>query len=104
MLRLPRVSQDDDKGIWTVPCMWQCVLPGVPSVAKHQVGDAPEQSLMAPLHPQLLSPVNWGRVAVTALQLSRSNRQEKHLVPVRRKNQNNTLPAEFMMRQLIIPI
>lgn len=104
MLRLPRVSQDDDKGIWTVPCMWQCVLPRVPSVAKHQVGDAPEQSLMAPLHPQLLSPVNWGRVAVTALQLSRSNRQEKHLVPVRRKNQNNTLPAEFMMRQLIIPI
>lgn len=83
--------------------MWQCVLPGAP-VAKHQVGDAPEQSLIAPLHPQLLPPVIWGRVAVTTLQLSTSNHLEKHLVPARRKNQNNTFPAEFMIRQLIIPI
>lgn len=36
--------------------MWQSVLLGAPSVAKHQVGDAPEQSLIAHLHPHAPSP------------------------------------------------
>lgn len=80
--------------------MWQRVVSRAGSLPKLEI----RSSLIPPLSPQLFSLVTWGRVAVTTLQLFRSNCQGKNLVPKQQKNQNDTFPTEFMIRQLIIPI
>lgn len=61
MLRLPGVSQDDNKGIWSLPFTWQCVVPRARAAHSHQISDTAAGSLIPPLHCWLFSPGDAGQ-------------------------------------------